>query len=77
MDKDKNGLISEIELKDWIKYVQDRYVIKDTDDRWKEYELKTDKLDWENFKKRTYGFTEEGIFILFFYFYLVKCSNVI
>lgn len=61
MDKDKDGHITELELKEWIKYVQDRYVIKDTDDRWKEYELGSNNLDWENFKKRTYGFTEEDL----------------
>uniref|UniRef100_A0A0L8FHN1 Reticulocalbin-3 n=1 Tax=Octopus bimaculoides TaxID=37653 RepID=A0A0L8FHN1_OCTBM len=62
MDKDRDGYVTEEELKNWIKYVQDKYIINDSNERWKEYEFQdTDKLDWETFKKKTYGFTEEDI----------------
>ncbi|CAI9740976.1 calumenin-B-like isoform X1 [Octopus vulgaris] len=62
MDKDRDGYVTEEELKNWIKYVQDKYIVNDSNERWKDYEfLDTDKLDWETFKKKTYGFTEEDI----------------
>ena len=58
IDKDKNGLVSEDELIDWIKTVQNKYITDDTDRQWKEFDG-DDGLKWEAYKKRTYGF-EDG-----------------
>ncbi|XP_062592137.1 calumenin-like isoform X2 [Saccostrea cucullata] len=55
IDKDGDGKITEQELKDWIQYVQKRYIITDTDRMWKDHDVEADKLSWASYKKRTYG----------------------
>ncbi|CAH1786224.1 unnamed protein product [Owenia fusiformis] len=61
IDKDNDGLVTEDELKVWIKYVQNRYIQNDADKQWKELqsELADNKLVWEAYKKRTYGFLDD------------------
>ena len=59
IDNDHDGMVTEEELKNWIKYVQKRYVIVDTDRTWKDHEPDEDgKLQWTSFKKRTYGYPD-------------------
>ncbi|XP_061174316.1 calumenin-like isoform X3 [Saccostrea echinata] len=55
IDKDGDGKITEQELRDWIQYVQKRYIITDTDRMWKDHDVESDKLSWSSYKKRTYG----------------------
>ncbi|XP_067654340.1 calumenin-B-like isoform X4 [Haliotis asinina] len=60
IDKDGNGFVTEEELKEWIQYVQKRYIVTDTDRMWKDHEPDTDdKLLWTSYKKRTYGYPDE------------------
>ncbi|XP_046364824.2 calumenin-B-like isoform X2 [Haliotis rufescens] len=60
IDKDGNGFVTEEELKEWIQYVQKRYIITDTDRMWKDHEPDADdKLLWTSYKKRTYGYPDE------------------
>jgi len=56
IDKDKNGQITEEELRDWVKYVANRYISTDTERQWKEHEklLEDGKLKWESYKERQY-----------------------
>lgn len=56
IDKNHDGFVSEEELQHWIQYVQKKYVIEDTDRMWKEHELDDGKLNWESYRKRTYGY---------------------
>lgn len=59
IDKDGNGFVTEEELKEWIQYVQKRYIITDTDRMWKDHEPDADdKLLWTSYKKRTYGYPD-------------------
>ncbi|XP_022338893.1 calumenin-B-like isoform X2 [Crassostrea virginica] len=55
IDKDGDGQVTEQELKDWIQYVQKRYIVTDTDRMWKDHDVQGDKLLWSAYKKRTYG----------------------
>jgi len=59
IDKDNDGLVTEDELKEWIRRVQNLYVEKDTDRQWKDYG-DIEELDWTDYKKRTYGFGQEN-----------------
>ena len=59
IDKDADGKVSEEELKNWIKYVQNKYIIEDTERQWKEHQLDDNgQLTWAKYKERTYGYLE-------------------
>ncbi|KAK2143849.1 hypothetical protein LSH36_807g00115 [Paralvinella palmiformis] len=55
IDKDKDGTVTEEELKDWITHVQNRYVWSDTERQWKEHEVTDGRLSWNEYKQKTYG----------------------
>ncbi|XP_052065479.1 calumenin-like isoform X2 [Mytilus californianus] len=59
IDKNKDGDVTEEELKEWIQYVQKRYITTDTDRMWKDHDIQGDTLVWEAYKKRTYGFEDD------------------
>ncbi|VDI68875.1 calumenin-like isoform X2 [Mytilus galloprovincialis] len=59
IDKNKDGEITEEELREWIQYVQKRYITTDTDRMWKDHDIQGDTLVWEAYKKRTYGFEDD------------------
>ena len=60
IDNNKDGFVSETELKNWIKYVQDQYITKDTHKQWEEFGLgDSDLLTLEAFMERTYGSISE------------------
>ena len=53
-------MVSEDELKEWIQYVQKRYIINDTDRMWKDHQPDHDNsLTWQAYQKRTFGY-EDG-----------------
>jgi len=61
IDKDQDGVISEAELIEWIKYVQTRYMRTDTDRQWRDYYAEgedTAKLTWDQYAEKTYGHIE-------------------
>lgn len=59
IDEDKDGKVTEEELKKWIQYVQRRYITTDTDRMWKDHEAESDEtLTWEKYQKRTFGYSE-------------------
>ena len=59
IDKNGDGEVTEEELKEWIQYVQRRYIITDTERMWKDHEPESDDtLTWQNYQKRTFGYTD-------------------
>lgn len=59
IDKDNNKEVSEEELRNWIRYVQNKYINDDTTRQWAEHELNdAGHLTWDIYKKRTYGYLE-------------------
>lgn len=65
IDKDHDGFVTENELQQWIQYVQKKYVLEDTDRMWKDHEQEDEKLSWESYRQRTYGYEYgEQIFCL-------------
>ncbi|XP_059170664.1 calumenin-like isoform X1 [Physella acuta] len=62
IDKDKDGEVTEPELKEWIQYVQRRYIVTDTDRMWKDHAPDDDNsLSWESYQKRTFGYSDEPV----------------
>lgn len=48
--------MSEEELMNWIRYVQNRYITVDTDKQWAEYKTSGDFISWDAYRERNYGF---------------------
>ena len=59
IDADHDGQVTETELEQWIHKVQRKYLVEDTKRQWEEHNPEDEKLSWQSYKKRTYGFTED------------------
>ncbi|XP_033217446.1 calumenin isoform X2 [Belonocnema kinseyi] len=60
IDKDRNGFVNQEELKDWIKYTQQRYIQDDIERHWKSHNPEEkENLPWKEYKSLVYGFMEE------------------
>merc|ERR1712088_344674 len=65
MDEDRDGLVSEEELQRWIRNVQEREVMEDTERQWEERNKPMyagdpeGRVSWESYKNDIYGFVEE------------------
>ncbi|XP_033471000.1 calumenin-A [Epinephelus lanceolatus] len=56
IDTNKDGLISEDELKNWIKLAQKRHVLDSVEHQWKDFDMNDDGLiSWDEYKNITYG----------------------
>ncbi|XP_070610609.1 calumenin isoform X2 [Erythrolamprus reginae] len=56
IDTDKDGFVTEGELKDWIKKAQKKYVSENVARQWQEYDLNQDgSISWEEYMNVTYG----------------------
>ncbi|XP_018083638.1 calumenin isoform X2 [Xenopus laevis] len=57
IDRDKNGFVTNMELKDWIKHTQNRYIYENINKHWADYDKnKDDMISWEEYIKTTYGY---------------------
>lgn len=57
IDKNKDGYVTQEELKDWIKFTQNRYIMNDVYSQWNNHKAQADgKLSWSVYRKDTYGF---------------------
>lgn len=57
IDKNADGKVDEDELKNWIKYTQNKYIWEDAKKQMKTNDENMDGyVDWEEYKKTTYGF---------------------
>lgn len=60
IDVNNDGKVSNDELKNWIHKSQRKYIVDDVDRQWASHTTEgAQKLSWDEFKKRTYGFMEE------------------
>lgn len=56
MDSNKDGFISEEELKVWIKNAQKTHISNSVEHQWKDFDMNSDGLiSWEEYKNVTYG----------------------
>ncbi|XP_018581593.1 calumenin-like [Scleropages formosus] len=56
IDADKDGFVTENELKAWIKKAQKKYIYDNVDRQWKDFDLNSDgMISWEEYKNVTYG----------------------
>lgn len=72
IDKNKDGFVTQQELKDWIQFTQKRYILEDADKQWKNHNPdQKENISWEEYKKSTYGYLNgieevENVFISLF-----------
>ncbi|XP_063233264.1 calumenin [Bacillus rossius redtenbacheri] len=60
IDGDKDGLVTQEELKDWIQYTQRKYVTDDIQRQWQSHNPEgKDKITWDEYKQRVYGFMDD------------------
>eukprot|EP00794_Sanderia_malayensis_P018123 gene18123-19933_t len=60
IDKDGDGFVTEQELKDWIKYAQNKYIYEDAEKQLVNNDMNKDGyVTWEEYKNNTYGFLED------------------
>ncbi|XP_038213416.1 calumenin-B [Zerene cesonia] len=60
IDSDNDGYVTPVELKDWIRYTQKRYIEEDVERHWKQHNPEnTDVVTWEVYRKNVYGFMDE------------------
>jgi len=61
IDTDKNSQVSEEEIKIWVKGVQEKEAIRDSEEQWREkVRSGASHLTWDEYRKVTYGFFEEA-----------------
>lgn len=48
IDSDKDGFVTLVELKDWIRYTQKRYIDEDVERHWRQHNPNNDEaVPWE------------------------------
>ncbi|XP_030006984.1 calumenin-A-like [Sphaeramia orbicularis] len=56
IDTNKDGFVSEEELKIWIKNAQKKHIYDSVENQWKDYDVNNDgHITWEEYKNVTYG----------------------
>lgn len=61
IDKDNDGFVTQEELKDWIRYTQQRYIRDDIERQWKSHNPDDkEKLPWTEYRTLVYGFMDEN-----------------
>jgi len=59
IDKDKNGIVSQAELQEWIQFTQKRYIYEDVERQWASHDKNhDDKMTWDEYINVTYGFLD-------------------
>ncbi|XP_059059513.1 calumenin-B [Achroia grisella] len=60
IDVDKDGFITPVELKDWIRYTQKRYIDEDVERHWRQHNPDNEELiTWDAYRKNVYGFMDD------------------
>ncbi|KAL0618061.1 Calumenin [Plecturocebus cupreus] len=56
IDADKDGFVTEGELRSWIKHAQKKYIYDNVENQWQEFDMNQDGLiSWDEYRNVTYG----------------------
>jgi len=60
IDTDGDGFVTLQEMRNWIRFTQDRYMSEDVEKQWAQHNLDgKDELGWDDYRKLVYGFLDE------------------
>ncbi|XP_030375312.1 calumenin-B [Scaptodrosophila lebanonensis] len=60
IDENKDGFVTQAELKNWIKYTQRRYIDEDVGRLWKQHNPDNNKtISWDSYRQHVYGFMDD------------------
>ncbi|CAH1393832.1 unnamed protein product [Nezara viridula] len=60
IDSDKDGFVTHVELKDWIRYTQQKYMRDNVDRTWNMHNPENkDKISWKEYSEQVYGFMKD------------------
>ncbi|XP_014259839.1 calumenin-B [Cimex lectularius] len=60
IDKDQDGFVTTEELKDWIKYTQEKFIRDNVDRMWNNHNPQgAEKLGWDEYSESVYGFMKD------------------
>ena len=60
IDSDGDGFVTLAEMRNWIRFTQDRYMSEDVEKQWAQHNVDgKDELGWDDYRKLVYGFLDE------------------
>ena len=62
IDSNEDGYVTLDEMRDWIRFTQQRYISEDVDRQWTQHNVDNkDKLTWDEYRQLVYGFLDEDL----------------
>ncbi len=62
IDRNNDSSVTEAELVNWIKHVQNLYIYSDTERQWDDHSPKGSVLTWEEYQEKNYGLMDDGTY---------------
>ena len=60
IDSNEDGMVSLDEMRDWIRFTQQRYVSEDVDRQWNQHNADNkETITWQEYRQLVYGFLDE------------------
>ena len=62
IDSNEDGYVTLDEMRDWIRFTQQRYISEDVDRQWAQHNLENkETITWAEYRKLVYGFLDEDV----------------
>ena len=62
IDSNEDGYVTLDEMRDWIRFTQQRYISEDVDRQWTQHNVDNkDTLTWDEYRQLVYGFLDEDL----------------
>lgn len=66
IDKNNDEYVTQEELKDWIKFTQNHYIMNDVNSQWETHKpMDNGKLSWALYRKNTYDYMSGNNVIIY------------
>jgi Ca2+-binding EF-hand superfamily protein len=60
IDSNEDGFVSLDEMRDWIRFTQQRYISEDVDRQWNQHNVDNkENIGWQEYRQLVYGFLDE------------------